>query len=231
MSAQTETQETEANTDGPLLDLTDAGVKKFIKQAKARGYVTMEELNKVLPSEEVTPDAIEDTLAMLSEMGVNVVEAEEDAADVEGKDLMVQVRGTPFGGSEHDFAQAVTAMVTPPAWYRPPARIVSVSAYENNPSFRMVFLFGAPYTASGVQACAETPTLALAPSPTPLTVQGAVCKDNVMIAEAEGLLTQVDGPNDPALRRLISSMTNEMLTYQGFGLNSSSTDTFFRRSM
>jgi RNA polymerase primary sigma factor len=81
MNAQTETQETEATTDGPLLDLTDAGVKKFIKQAKARGYVTMEELNKVLPSEEVTPDAIEDTLAMLSEMGVNVVEAEEDAAD------------------------------------------------------------------------------------------------------------------------------------------------------
>jgi len=85
MSAQTETQETEATTDGPLLDLTDAGVKKFIKQAKARGYVTMEELNKVLPSEEVTPDAIEDTLAMLSEMGVNVVEAEEDAAESGGE--------------------------------------------------------------------------------------------------------------------------------------------------
>ncbi|MES2835157.1 MAG: RNA polymerase sigma factor RpoD [Pseudomonadota bacterium] len=85
MNAQTETQETEATTDGPLLDLTDAGVKKFIKQAKARGYVTMEELNKVLPSEEVTPDAIEDTLAMLSEMGVNVVEAEEDAETKEGE--------------------------------------------------------------------------------------------------------------------------------------------------
>ncbi|MGO4409817.1 MULTISPECIES: RNA polymerase sigma factor RpoD [unclassified Brevundimonas] len=87
MSAQTETQDTEANSDGPLLDLTDAGVKKFIKQAKARGYVTMEELNKVLPSEEVTPDAIEDTLAMLSEMGVNVVEAEEDAADAQGTEV------------------------------------------------------------------------------------------------------------------------------------------------
>ena len=85
MSAQTETQETEAQSDGPLLDLTDAGVKKFIKQAKARGYVTMEDLNKVLPSEEVTPDAIEDTLAMLSEMGVNVVEAEEDAAETPAK--------------------------------------------------------------------------------------------------------------------------------------------------
>ena len=81
MSAQTETQEAEVQSDGPLLDLTDAGVKKFIKQAKARGYVTMEELNKVLPSEEVTPDQIEDTLAMLSEMGVNVVEAEEDAQE------------------------------------------------------------------------------------------------------------------------------------------------------
>ncbi|MBX3479717.1 MAG: RNA polymerase sigma factor RpoD, partial [Caulobacter sp.] len=73
--------------DGPLLDLTDAGVKKFIKQAKARGYVTMDELNKVLPSEEVSPDAIEDTLAMLSEMGVNVVEAEEDAAGEEGGEV------------------------------------------------------------------------------------------------------------------------------------------------
>jgi RNA polymerase primary sigma factor len=84
----TDTQEpAETSSDGPLLDLTDAGVKKFIKQAKARGYVTMEELNKVLPSEEVTPDAIEDTLAMLSEMGVNVVEAEEDAAESTGGEV------------------------------------------------------------------------------------------------------------------------------------------------
>ncbi|HYD37724.1 MAG TPA: RNA polymerase sigma factor region1.1 domain-containing protein, partial [Allosphingosinicella sp.] len=75
--------------DGPLLDLTDAGVKKFIKQAKTRGYVTMDELNKVLPSEEVTSEAIEDTLAMLSEMGVNVVEAEE-AAEGEGGEVAVR---------------------------------------------------------------------------------------------------------------------------------------------
>jgi len=82
MSETAEATETEAPVaDGPLLDLTDAGVKKFIKQAKARGYVTMDELNKVLPSEEVTSEAIEDTLAMLSEMGVNVIEAEEDAAE------------------------------------------------------------------------------------------------------------------------------------------------------
>jgi RNA polymerase primary sigma factor len=89
MSTTTAEAETPESTggDGPLLDLTDAGVKKFIKQAKARGYVTMDELNKVLPSEEVTSEAIEDTLAMLSEMGVNVVEAEEDA---EGGEVAVR---------------------------------------------------------------------------------------------------------------------------------------------
>jgi len=85
-TAEAETPETTGG-DGPLLDLTDAAVKKFIKQAKARGYVTMDELNKVLPSEEVTSEAIEDTLAMLSEMGVNVVEAEEDA---EGSEVAVR---------------------------------------------------------------------------------------------------------------------------------------------
>ncbi|HEX4181212.1 MAG TPA: RNA polymerase sigma factor RpoD [Caulobacteraceae bacterium] len=84
MSNTAEATEVETPSDGPLLDLTDAGVKKFIKQAKARGYVTMDELNKVLPSEEVTSEAIEDTLAMLSEMGVNVVEAEEDGEAAEG---------------------------------------------------------------------------------------------------------------------------------------------------
>ena len=84
------TEPPETTSDGPLLDLTDAGVKKFIKQAKARGYVTMDELNKVLPSDEVTSEAIEDTLAMLSEMGVNVVEAEEDAEGSEGGEVAVR---------------------------------------------------------------------------------------------------------------------------------------------
>ena len=88
-SAETEAPESTGG-DGPLLDLTDAGVKKFIKQAKARGYVTMDELNKVLPSEEVTSEAIEDTLAMLSEMGVNVVEAEEEAEAAEGGEVVAR---------------------------------------------------------------------------------------------------------------------------------------------
>src|SRR5487761_1796512 len=68
----------------PLLDLSDAAVKKMIKQAKKRGYVTYEQLNAVMPSEEVTSEKIEDILAMMSEMGINVVETEEtDAEDEE----------------------------------------------------------------------------------------------------------------------------------------------------
>ncbi|MDX2155595.1 MAG: RNA polymerase sigma factor RpoD [Hyphomicrobiaceae bacterium] len=63
--------------DSPLLDLTDQSVKRLLKLGKQRGYVTHDELNAVLPSEEVTPDQIEDTMAMLSEMGISVVEQEE----------------------------------------------------------------------------------------------------------------------------------------------------------
>ena len=81
MSTAAEKPESETTSDGPLLDLTDSAVKKFIKAAKARGYVTMDELNKVLPSEEFTSEQIEDTLAMLTEMGVNVIESEEEAAE------------------------------------------------------------------------------------------------------------------------------------------------------
>src|SRR5205807_703227 len=63
--------------DSPLLDLSDAAVRKMIKSAKKRGYVTYEQLNAVMPSEEVTSEQIEDTLAMLNEMGINVIEQEE----------------------------------------------------------------------------------------------------------------------------------------------------------
>ncbi len=77
----TERDESEAapepQSDGPLLDLTDQAVRRMIKAAKKRGYVTHEELNEVLPSDQVDPDKIEDIMSMLSEMGINVVDAEE----------------------------------------------------------------------------------------------------------------------------------------------------------
>jgi RNA polymerase primary sigma factor len=76
----------EAETaDGPILDLSDAAVKRLIKVAKARGYVTLDELNAVLPSEEVTSDQIEDIYAMLAEMGITVVESEEETESVTAK--------------------------------------------------------------------------------------------------------------------------------------------------
>ncbi len=81
--------ERDSATDGPLLDLSDDAVKKMIKAAKKRGYVTMDELNEVLPSDQVDPDRIEDIMAMLSEMGINVVEdedAEETPAEAEDSD-------------------------------------------------------------------------------------------------------------------------------------------------
>src|SRR5712672_32395 len=66
----------------PLLDLSDAAVKKMIKQAKKRGFVTFDQLNEVLPSDTTSPEQIEDIMSMLSDMGINVSEAEEaDAED------------------------------------------------------------------------------------------------------------------------------------------------------
>ena len=74
-------------TDSPLLDLTDAAVKRLLKLAKKRGWVTQDELNAVLPSEEISSDQIEDMNAMLSEMGINVVDAEDaEEAEKEGAD-------------------------------------------------------------------------------------------------------------------------------------------------
>src|ERR1700684_3840016 len=70
--------------DSPLLDLSDAAVKRMLKIAKKRGWVTQDELNAVLPSEEISSDQIEDMNAMLSEMGINVVESEDaEEADKE----------------------------------------------------------------------------------------------------------------------------------------------------
>ncbi|MDL2397414.1 RNA polymerase sigma factor RpoD [Rhizobium calliandrae] len=83
--------ERDGASDGPLLDLSDDAVKKMIKAAKKRGYVTMDELNAVLPSEEVTSEQIEDTMAMLSDMGINVIEDED-----------VEEAGAAAGGGDDD---------------------------------------------------------------------------------------------------------------------------------
>jgi len=72
--------------DRPLLDLSDAAVKKLIRNAKKRGYVTHDQINSVLPSEEVNSEQIEGVLALFSEMGINVVETEEAEPEEEPKE-------------------------------------------------------------------------------------------------------------------------------------------------
>ncbi|MDQ0423255.1 RNA polymerase primary sigma factor [Peteryoungia aggregata LMG 23059] len=89
--------ERDGATDGPLLDLSDDAVKKMIKAAKKRGYVTMDELNSVLPSEEVTSEQIEDTMAMLSDMGINVIE-DEDVDEPQGGEDDAEEDGESEGG-------------------------------------------------------------------------------------------------------------------------------------
>src|SRR5207302_1448793 len=75
-----------AEAPSPLLDLSDAAVKKMIKQAKKRGFVTFDQLNEVLPSDTTSPEQIEDIMSMLSEMGINVSEAEDADSEEENKE-------------------------------------------------------------------------------------------------------------------------------------------------
>jgi RNA polymerase primary sigma factor len=94
-------------SDRPLLDLSDAAIRKLVHTARKRGYVTHEQINSALSSEEVNSEQIEDVLAMFSEMGVNVVETEEaseheeqreepeEEAQPESSDLVEVQRAVP----------------------------------------------------------------------------------------------------------------------------------------
>ncbi|HEX6785215.1 MAG TPA: sigma-70 family RNA polymerase sigma factor, partial [Sphingomicrobium sp.] len=86
--AKTEQQEidTTETGDAPLIDLNDASVKKLIARAKKRGIITVDELNDALPSDQMSPDQIEDVMSALNEMGVQVVESDERGEDDEEDD-------------------------------------------------------------------------------------------------------------------------------------------------
>ncbi|AMM85187.1 RNA polymerase sigma factor RpoD [Martelella sp. AD-3] len=103
--------EREGGTDGPLLDLSDDAVKKMIKAAKKRGFVTMDELNSVLPSSEVTSEQIEDTMAMLSDMGINVIEDEEEV-DNDGDSGDSDNSSDDDGNSDSDSTEVATTTGT-----------------------------------------------------------------------------------------------------------------------
>jgi RNA polymerase primary sigma factor len=97
------------DTPLPLLDLSDAAVKKLIRSAKKRGYVTHDQINSVLPSEEVNSEQIEDVLAMFSEMGVNVVETEETSEEGEESREEPDEEGESEGGELVEVQQKVPA--------------------------------------------------------------------------------------------------------------------------
>ncbi|KEG16982.1 RNA polymerase sigma factor RpoD [Bartonella bacilliformis] len=82
----------QGSLDNAPLDFSDDAIKKMIKLAKKNGYVTMDELNAVLPSGEVTSEQIEDILMMFSEMGVNVVD-DEDEIEAEHYEGEITVEG------------------------------------------------------------------------------------------------------------------------------------------
>ena len=76
MASKAKAKESE---DAPLIDLNEASVKKLMTKAKKKGYITYDELNEALPSGEMSPDQIEDIQTALSEMGVQIVENDEEA--------------------------------------------------------------------------------------------------------------------------------------------------------
>jgi RNA polymerase primary sigma factor len=91
--------------DGPLPDTLGAAVKKMLAKGKERGYVTYDELNEALPPDEVSSEQIEDTMAMLSEMGVNVVDNEEsdnEQADADPKSDGKEAKAGASGNVDED---------------------------------------------------------------------------------------------------------------------------------
>ena len=117
-----EKQAPETAPDRPLLDLSDAAVKKLIRSAKKRGYVTHDQINSVLPSEEVNSEQIEDVLAMFSEMGVNVVETEEPSEEGEEPREEADEEAESEGGELVEVQQKVRPSPRPRS--RPSARMI-----------------------------------------------------------------------------------------------------------
>ncbi|HUD29139.1 MAG TPA: RNA polymerase sigma factor RpoD [Novosphingobium sp.] len=79
MSKNDNTGDTNDGTDAPLIDLNEGSIKKLIARAKRRGVITYDELNEALPQDQMSSEQIEDIMAAISEMGVNIVESDEDA--------------------------------------------------------------------------------------------------------------------------------------------------------
>jgi len=91
---------TKKDEDAPLIDLNEASIKKLIAKAKRRGYITYDELNEALPEDQMSSEQIEDVMSAISEMGVNIVESDEDAEaqDEEGSSEEMNASDEPDEG-------------------------------------------------------------------------------------------------------------------------------------
>jgi len=88
----------ENGQDGPVLDTNEAAVKNLVKRGKERGYITYDELNKALPPDDVSSEQIEDTLAMIADMGINITDGE-DGEDSDGEQEGDSERPNRAGGN------------------------------------------------------------------------------------------------------------------------------------
>ena len=102
MASEAKTKDTE---DAPLIDLNEASIKKLIAKAKKRGYVTYDELNEALPQGEMSSDQIEDIQAAISEMGVQIVESDDEVESE--KDEVEEI--APDSGAKKDTKSAAAA--------------------------------------------------------------------------------------------------------------------------
>ncbi|MBM3604634.1 MAG: RNA polymerase sigma factor RpoD [Alphaproteobacteria bacterium] len=85
---------TDKDDNAHTLDMSQAAVKKMIAEARERGYITYDQLNSVLPPEQVSSEQIEDVMSMLSEMGINVIEDEDGAEESEGGAIVTTGSGS-----------------------------------------------------------------------------------------------------------------------------------------
>ncbi|MEW4448070.1 RNA polymerase sigma factor RpoD [Qipengyuania sp. JC766] len=95
--------------DAPLIDLNEANVKKLISKAKKKGYVTYDELNEALPQDQMNSEQIEDVMSAISEMGVNIVENDEEAeAEAEKENEVEEIAGADKKDAKKDSKATAT---------------------------------------------------------------------------------------------------------------------------
>ncbi|MDW3204406.1 MAG: RNA polymerase sigma factor RpoD [Alphaproteobacteria bacterium] len=92
------TENTEEQGDGPVLEDSHSAVKKLLQKGKERGFISIDELNEALPQEQVSSEQIEDVMTMLNDMGINVVDGDEQEGDNEARPA--EERGTEASTSD-----------------------------------------------------------------------------------------------------------------------------------